>query len=80
MSIADTCDIAYVFLVDRVERQVEVGTLAAVTMAAAGAKDVKVPNLDEALAAFDAALAAPFEKREVVDEHDAALRRTLGLR
>ena len=42
------CDIAYVLLVERLERQVLSERVVAATLAAGGAEDVEMPSMDEA--------------------------------
>lgn len=68
------CDLAYVLQVEQLERRALVERQMAVTALAAGAKDVKIPDLDEVRTQFDAAL---LEEPKMVDADDVALRRRL---
>lgn len=52
------CDVVYALHVQQLEREVQVTQLMAATLAAAGAKDVQLPDLIEARADFDRRLAA----------------------
>ena len=75
MSLLDLCDITYVLLVERLERQVLSERQVAAVLATAGAKDVEMPQMDEARAQFDVALiAAP-----VPESPNAVLLRELGV-
>ena len=69
------CDIAYVLLVERLERQVLSERVVAATLAAGGAEDVEMPQMDEARATFEAALVA----EPVPESPRAALLRELGV-
>ena len=69
------CDIAYVLLVERLERQVLSERQVAAVLAAAGAEDIEMPQMDEARVAFDAALVAD----PVPESPRAALLRELGV-
>ena len=75
MSLRDVCDIAYVLLVERLERQVLSERQVAATLVAGGAQDIEMPQMDEARAAFDAALVAD----PVIESPRAALLRELGV-
>ena len=69
------CDIAYVLLVESLERHVLAERLVAATMVAAGAENVDVQSVDEARATFEAALVA----EPVPESPRAALLRELGV-
>ena len=69
------CDIAYVLLVERLERQVLSERQVAAVLAASGAEDVVMPDMDDARADFEAALVAD----PVPESPRAALLRELGV-
>lgn len=75
MSLLDLCDVTYVLLLERLERQVLSERQVAAVLAAAGAEDVEMPSMDEACAAFDAALIA----EPVPESSRAAMLRELGV-
>lgn len=75
MSLLDLCDITYVLLVERVERQVLSERQVAATLVAAGMEGIETPQMDEARVAFDAALVAD----PVPESPRAALLRELGV-
>lgn len=62
--------------VDRIERLVLAERQVAATLLAAGAKNVTMPVLQDALDEFDAQLVAP---PVVVDRHKLRLMRVLGV-
>jgi len=69
------CDIVYVLLVERLERQVLSERQVAAVLAAGGAADVEMPSMDDARATFDAALVA----EPVPESPRAAMLRELGV-
>lgn len=71
-------DTAYALMVEQVERGVTADRQIVSVMLAAGA-DMPMPNLAEALADLDAALAAPPQRATVIDFEQAQLRKALGV-
>ena len=69
------CDIAYVLLVERLERQVLSERQVAAVLATAGAEDIEMPDMDGARAEFEAALVA----EPVPESPRARLLRELGV-
>ena len=69
------CDIAYVLLVERMERQVLSERQVAAVLASGGAENIEMPQMDEARAEFDAALVA----EPVPESPRAAMLRELGV-
>lgn len=69
---------AFVLLVESIERQVLVERQCAITAAAAGAEDVEIPDLHTQLARFEAALLREDEVSDV-DSDRLVLLRALGL-
>lgn len=53
MTLAETCDVAHVLLAERVERDARTDLQIVATMAAAGARDLEIPDIDAELAALD---------------------------
>lgn len=64
MTVREGCDVAYALLVERIERQVSTDRMVAAVFIAAGAKDVKLPDVGDARRALDAALLAPAPSQE----------------
>jgi hypothetical protein len=76
------CDLAYVLLLDQLERQVLADRHVAAVLMTAGAEGVELPTLYERRAAFDVALVADPVAPAVVSEVDSEqmeLRRALGV-
>ena len=66
-------------LVEQLERHVLADRQAAAVLMAAGAKDVKLPDLAEKRALLDAALVQEPRRLTVVDIEQWELRRALGV-
>lgn len=75
MNAQQLCDIAYVILLDRLERSVLVERQNAASLIAGGVEDIEVPTLADAFAEFDAALIAEPEPESA----SARLMRELGI-
>lgn len=75
------CDLAYVLLLDQMERQVLADRQVAAVLMAAGAKDVRLPSLAEKRAEFDEALAAEPKPSAVslLSDEQRELREALGV-
>jgi hypothetical protein len=70
------CDLAYVVLLEQVDRQCQADMNTAAVLIAAGAKGVDMPNLVDARTWFDQALVAEPPR---MDRRTSILRRALGL-
>jgi hypothetical protein len=75
LTIPELCAVAYVLLLERLERQVSALTSGAVVARAIGS-DVDIPMIDDVRAEFDAWLCS---EPELVDPDMATMRYALGL-
>lgn len=74
------CDLAYVLLLDQLERLLLADRHVAAVLIAAGAEGVTLPTYQERRALFDAALVAePTQQANEVDDEQMELRRALGV-
>lgn len=74
------CDVAYVLLVEQLERQVTADRQVAAVFIAAGAKKVELPQLPEQRRLLEAALVEEPRVLTSVDSKQMELRRALGVR
>lgn len=77
--MGEVCDLAYVVLLDQLERHVLADRHVAAVLMAAGQKDVTLPDLAEKRAVFDAALVEEPKVLAAVDSEQWELRRALGV-
>lgn len=75
----DRCDLAYVMIADRIERDVHTERIMVATLMASGAKGLTLPTYEQEMAAFDAALVAPVVAPTAVDADRLALHQALGV-
>ena len=73
------CDLAYVLLVDQLERQVLADRQVAATLLAAGASGVELPDVADKRRLFDAALVEEPRPVTPIDDEQWELRRALGV-
>ena len=79
MSVREVCDLAYVWLLEALERQTLADRHVAAVLMVAGAKDVTLPSLAEKRAQFDEALVAEPAVVTVLDREQLELRQALGV-
>jgi hypothetical protein len=78
--VVEVCDLAYVMLLDQLERQVLADRHVAAVLMAAGAQDVPLPDFTEERARLDAALTEePATVASHVEVEQLELRRALGV-
>lgn len=76
MSLADTCDVVYTLLLERLDAQTLADRQVVATLLAAGAADLEIPDVDDARARFDEALVA---EPPQVDRDRMELTQALGV-
>lgn len=78
MTVSEVCDLAYVLLLDNLERHVLADRHVAAVLMAAGAEGVTLPTMQEQRLVFDAALLAEHQGHDL-DTEEMQLRRALGV-
>jgi hypothetical protein len=76
LTLREVCDLVYSHHVDIIERRTATQQIVAVTALAAGAKDVTIPDPDQARAEYDAYLVA---EPSQVDQTQRRTLRALGV-